>query len=135
MTDRKLAVLSSFITVAAMLACAHPQPASTGLAQQSAGIHNLLTQAELHDAYDRTLYDTIRRLRPTFLRSRQVLTPSMTEPEPVHVFIDDGRVEGVESLKLISPTVVKEVRFLEPQDAIRFGTGHHGGLIVVTLLH
>lgn len=99
------------------------------------GSHNMLTEAELQAATERSLYELIQRQRPTFFRSRQVRSNTTRIPEPVHVFVDGTRVEGVESLRLFNPRNVKEVRFYEPHDAnVRFGTGHHGGLIAVTLL-
>jgi hypothetical protein len=124
-----------FVTlVAAALAAACAQGTSTAR-QQSTGMHNLITQEELSRSTERTLYDAIQHLRPTFYRSRQVRTNSTPNPEPVHVFIDGTRAEGLETLKQFSPGMVQEVRFYEPQDAnIRFGTGHHGGLIAVTMV-
>lgn len=99
------------------------------------GSHNLLTEAELQAATERTLYEMIQRQRPTFFRSRQVRSSTTRVPEPVHVFVDGTRVEGLESLRLFNPRNVKEVRFYEPHEAnVRFGTGHHGGLISITLL-
>ena len=111
---------------------------ASGSAAQSAsttGNRYLITEAELQAATERTLYEMIQRQRPTFLRSRQVRSNTTPVPEPVHVFVDGTRVEGVESLRLFIPKNVKEVRFYEPSEAnVRFGTGHHGGLISVTLV-
>lgn len=122
----------SLLAATAAMACASGTRTAT---QQSTGIHNLITQDELTRSTERTLYDAIQHLRPTFYRSRQVRTNSTPYPEPVHVYIDGTRAEGLETLKTISPSAVQEVRFYEPQDAnIRFGTGHHGGLIAVTML-
>lgn len=95
----------------------------------------MISESELQAATERTLYEVIQRQRPTFFRSRQVRSNTTPNPEPVHVFVDGTRVEGIESLRLFSPQNVKEVRFYEPSEAnVRFGTGHHGGLISVTLL-
>jgi hypothetical protein len=131
----------SFIFAAVLLAgsalsaCSSSQPGATTRPTTSGG-HYLLTEAELQASTDLTLYDAIQRLRPTFLRSRQVMSTSTPNPEPVHVFIDGTRAEGLYTLRMFTPKVVKEVRFYEPADAnIRFGTGHHGGLIAVTLNH
>jgi hypothetical protein len=95
----------------------------------------VLTEAELQAARDLTLYDAIQRLRPSFLRSRQARTTSTLNPEPVHVFVGGARAEGLAALRLFTPKQVKEVRFYEPNEAnVRFGTGHSGGLIDVTLV-
>lgn len=132
---------SSVIAAAVLLAgallpgCSSTQPGAQPRPAVVSG-HDLLTDAELQAAKDRTLYETIQRLRPTFLRSRQVRSTSTPNPEPVHVFIDGTRAEGLDALKLFTPQLVKEVRFYEPYQAnTRFGTGHHGGLIAVTLIH
>lgn len=101
------------------------------------GTHNLLTENELQAAKDVTVYQTIERLRPSFFRSRQVRSSSMPNPEPVHVYVDGSRtIEGFNILTQFTPQQVKEVRFYEPHEAnVRFGTGHHGGLLAVTLIH
>lgn len=124
----------SLLVALVAVACGHPQPGRPAVSPQPGGTHNLLTSSEFHGATERNLYEVIQRQRPTFLRSRQVRSPSTPNPEPVHVYIDGTRAEGLDALKLIAPSMVREVRFYEPQDAnIRFGTGHHGGLIAVTL--
>jgi hypothetical protein len=128
-------LLKTLPFVVALAACSSSTAGSAARPVVSGG-HNLLTEAELQAAAetDGTLYDTIQRLRPTFLRSRQVRTSSTPNPEPVHVFVNGQRAEGLEVLRQWSPQLVKEVRFYEPQEAnVRFGTGHHGGLIAVTL--
>src|SRR5437867_845740 len=94
----------------AAIGCGHVQSASPVASQQSVGSHNVLAESDLQNAFDRNLYDTIQRLRPMFLRSRQVASPS-TNPEPVHVFVDGAKAEGLEALRLIAPRAVKEVRF------------------------
>ena len=122
----------------AALAATTLSACASGAVTQSAsatGGRYLITEAELQAATERTLYEMIQRQRPTFLRSRQVRSNTTPNPEPVHVFVDGTRVEGLESLRLFSPKNVKEVRFYEPSEAnVRFGTGHHGGLIAVMLL-
>ena len=122
------------VAVALCAACG-PASRSGSPSTQPTQIHNVLSEADLQSARERTLYEVILRLRPSFYRSRQVRSSSTPTPEPVHVFIDGTRAEGIDALKLIPPTQVREVRFYEPQDAnVRFGTGHHGGLIAVTTI-
>jgi hypothetical protein len=124
-----------FIALIAGVAAAACSPArSAPPVAAPGGDRYALTEAELQSAQDRNLYDAIQRLRPTFLRSRQVRSSSTPNPEPVHVFVDGTRAEGLETLKLFSPAIVREVHFYEPHQAnVRFGTGHHGGLIEVIL--
>lgn len=121
------------VAAAGALAACSGQTATTRPVQASGG-HSMLTEAELVAAHDRNLYDTIQRLRPSFLRSRQVQSNTTQVPEPVHVFVDGTRTEGLFTLRMFLPGNVKEVRFYEPHQAnVKFGTGHHGGLIEVIL--
>jgi hypothetical protein len=94
----------------------------------------LVTQEELTNLGDRTAYEVLQQLRPSFLRSRDQQTSSNPYPAPVDVFVDGGRTEGLDALKNIRASTVKEMRFYEPQDAnTKFGTGHNGGVIAVIL--
>ena len=94
----------------------------------------LVTQEELVNLGDRTAYEVLQQLRPSFLRSRDQQTSSNPYPAPVDVFVDGGRTEGLDALKNIRASTVKEMRFYEPQDAnTKFGTGHNGGVIAVVL--
>ena len=127
-------LMVGILATAMASACATRSAGSAAISAPTTGGRNLLTEAELQVSTDRTLYEMIQRQRPTFFRSRQVRSNTTPVPEPVHVFVDGTRVEGIESLKLFNPRNVKEVRFYEPHEAnVRFGTGHHGGLIAVTL--
>ena len=127
--------LAVALLAATISACASSSAGSVTQSATTSGGRYMLTESELQAATERTLYEVIQRQRPTFFRSRQVRSNTTPNPEPVHVFVDGTRVEGIESLRLFSPQNVKEVRFYEPSEAnVRFGTGHHGGLIAVTLL-
>ena len=94
----------------------------------------LVTEEELANLGDRSAYEALVQLRPSFLHSRDTQTSRNPIPAPVDVFVDGGRTEGVDALKSIRASTVKEMRFYEPQDAnTKFGTGHNGGVIAVTL--
>jgi hypothetical protein len=132
----------SVVAVAVLLAgaflpgCSSTQP-GTQTRPAAVGSHNVLTEAELKTVKDLTVYETVQRLRPNFFRSRQVRSSSTPNPEPVHVFVDGSRTaDGVEILRHFTPQQVKEMRFYEPHEAnVRFGTGHHGGVLALTLFH
>ena len=95
----------------------------------------VVTQADLVNVSDRSVYDALQQLRPTFLRSRDVQTTSHQEVTPVAVFVDGGRTEGLDVLRTIRSSTVKELRFYEPAEAnAKFGTGHNGGLIEVVMM-
>jgi|SRR4051812_35321511 hypothetical protein len=94
----------------------------------------LVTEDELADLGDRSAYEALLEVRPSFLHSRDTPTSRSPMPVPVDVFVDGGRTEGLDALKRIRASTVKEMRFYEPQDAnTKFGTGHNGGLIAVKL--
>ena len=94
----------------------------------------LVTEEELANLGDRSAFEALQQLRPTFLHSRDTQTSRNPIPAPVDVFVDGGRTEGVDALKGIRASTVKEMRFYEPQDAnTKFGTGHNGGVIAVKL--
>jgi hypothetical protein len=132
MIQPSISLKSLVLFGALMTGCASQQAAERPAAATPSRF--VLTETELQAADDLTLYDAIQRLRPTFLRSRQIRSNTTPQPEPPHVFVDGLRAEGFNTLRLLIPKNVKEVRFYEPQEAnVRFGTGHHGGLIAVTL--
>lgn len=114
--------------VAALAACA-----STG--QTGAHVqHNVVTAEELSRTPTMNLYDALGRIRPSFFRSRDVQTTSHPIIEPVQVYLDGQRTEGLDALRQIMADAVQEVRFYEPQDAnTRFGTGNNGGAMDVIL--
>jgi len=94
----------------------------------------VVTQADLVNVSDRSVYDALQQLRPTFLRSRDIQTTSHQDITPVAVFVDGGRTEGIDVLRSIRASNVKELRFYEPAEAnAKFGTGHNGGLIEVVM--
>jgi hypothetical protein len=94
----------------------------------------LVTEEELVNVGDRSAYEALQQLRPSFLHSRDTQTSRNPIPAPVDVFVDGGRTEGLDALKNIRASTVKEMRFFEPQDAnTKFGTGHNGGVIAVIL--
>jgi hypothetical protein len=94
----------------------------------------LVTEDELANVGDRTAYEALQQLRPSFLHSRDTQTSRNPIVAPVDVFVDGGRTEGLDALKNIRASTVKEMRFYEPQDAnTKFGTGHNGGVIAVIL--
>ncbi len=93
---------------------------------------NVLTADELQRVPVETVYDSIQRLRPEFLRARgQVSLESRTASLPV-VYVDDIRLGGPDALRTVRIADVHEIRYLSASDATtRYGTGHPGGVIAV----
>lgn len=93
---------------------------------------NVITTAELVQAGDVSVYEALDKLRPQFLRSRSAVG---TNAAPVRVYIGGLQMEGLDHLREIMARAVKEVRYLEPQQAnARFGGNNSSGAIVVTMM-
>jgi len=131
---RRLRVLITLVVVALASVGAGCASGGSSAVTPAGASRYLVTQQELAGMGDRSAYDALEQIRPAFLRSRDIRTTSKAEAMPVDVFVDGGRTEGLDALKNIRVSTVKEIRFYEPQDAnTRFGTGHNGGVIAVTL--
>jgi hypothetical protein len=127
---RVLITLASAVLLSAGAGCA---TSSSAVASSSANRY-LVTDEELVTLGDRSAYEALQQLRPSFLRSRDPQTPSHQSSTPIDVFVDGGKTEGIDALRTIRASTVKEMRFYEPAEAnTRFGTGHNGGVIAVTL--
>jgi hypothetical protein len=125
---RQLAALLAAALLAA--GCASGGASSASTRSQ----HNVITAAELSRAGDVSLYDALEKLRPAMLRSHGG-AGVMTGERTLQVYVGDQHLEGVDALRSILARTVKEVHFLEPQQAnARFGENNAGGAIVVTLL-
>ena len=124
----------SFRTAVVMVALA----GATACASQGAGSsttrHNLVTTEQLSRAGDVNLYDALRTVRPSFLRTRQPANASMPEV-PIRVYMGGLQMmEGLEHLRQVMAKNVQEVEFLEPHQAnARFGGSNTGGALVIVM--
>jgi len=138
-SERTLIALAIAVLFGA--ACASGGGSSASTATQASAArgetvpsHYVVTEQELERLGDRSAYEALQQIRPTFLKSRDTQTKSNPIPQPVDVFVDGGRAGAVEALQSIRASTIKEMRFYEPQQAnTKFGTGHNGGVIAVTL--
>ena len=113
----------------------------------------VLVESDLRAAQADNLYDAILKLRPEFLNGRPgqsglypqpsyggTASPSpgagnavLTNPPAVMVYRDQARLTGVDDLRQIMLSQVREVRYLPgPEAAVKFGTNNSGGAIIVT---
>lgn len=77
----------------------------------------------------------VQKLRPQMLRSRGLVSPNdMTgEASMPKVYVDNVSYGAIESLANINAAQVKEIKFIKGPDATTtWGTGHMGGVILVT---
>jgi hypothetical protein len=95
---------------------------------------NVVTNEELVRAGDVSAYDALVQIRPSFLRSRSAPPGSSTPSQPVQVYVGGMLMPGLDHLRQIMARGVKEITFLEPQQAnTRFGGNNTGGALIVEL--
>lgn len=94
---------------------------------------NYINEAEIAAVSEENAYDIIQRLRPNMLRARGSSASTEGEGGGIVVYFDEARYGGLESLRNISRTQIKDIRFLSGPDATqRYGTGVPAGAIVVS---
>lgn len=120
----------SLALLGALIGCVKP-----GSVPPATGGRYVISEAELQRMSEYTLYDAVARLRPHFLRSRTETQEGKVIVYPVMLYVDGERMESLDDLRRLSPAIVKEVRFYEPQLAnTHFGRYNNaGGAIAVTL--
>jgi hypothetical protein len=127
--------------------------AADASAPQQRSSRYVLVESDLRAAQADNLYDAILKLRPEFLNGRGgqsglypqpsyggTAAPSpgsgsavLTNPPAVMVYRDKARLTGVDDLRQIMLSQVREVRYLPgPEAAVKFGTNNSAGAIIVT---
>lgn len=123
-------LIAGLVLVGCASGGATPGAASTGRDP------NVITRAELANENFSNVYDAIQHLRPEMLRPRLANSSSSISSSAgytVHVYIDNNRLGEIADLRNIPLVTVKEIRYLNPSEAMqRFGSGNPGGAIVLT---
>jgi len=92
---------------------------------------DLLTQEDLREHRFSTVFEAIEALRSNWLRERG--PDSFSTPGHVQVYLDDSRVGGVETLRMLSLANVLFIRHVNGVDAAaRWGLDHGQGVILVS---
>ena len=84
----------------------------------------------------RNALQVIEKLRPQMLRSRGTgsLTDATGETSQPKVYVDNIAYGDVSTLTNLNATHIREIQFFKSGDATtRWGTGHTGGVILVTM--
>jgi hypothetical protein len=87
----------------------------------------VVTEAEIANSHSTTAYEAIELLRPRFLLSQVDLGPTVAR----QVYLNGIALGGVNELRGIPESSVREIRFVRSLDAPAFGIGHSGGAILV----
>ena len=117
--------LARCCAIAAITACASQRGPDTAAAPSSA--LGVMTQSEIFESRATTAYDAIARKRPMFLVSKVDLAPTAER----EVYLNGIRLGGVNELRAIPASEVKEIRFVRAIDGVAFGVGRSGGAILV----
>lgn len=79
-------------------------------------------------------YDMVRQIRPQWLRGRGSTNLRGGEPVLPVVYVSGAREGSVEALRNIPTLALLRLRFVDaPTATMRYGEGHSGGVIEVTL--
>lgn len=107
---------------------------STGESSGSSGASDHIEFEEIQAIEASDAYQIVQRLRPRWLRSRGVMSINNPTPTTPVVYVDRVRHGQVSALRQIEAGSVLELRYLNAGDATtRFGTGHPGGAILVSI--
>ena len=99
------------VLLLAVLAAACAPAGTAGPGRSS----DLITAAEIQANPSPNAYELIRKLHPTWLRGRGATT--IRDPlaaNSIVVYLDEARYGGVDSLRQLSTTGVRAIRYLSP---------------------
>jgi len=111
--------------IAAIAGCASQRAPNTGAAPSRA--LGVMTESEIAESQATTAYDAIARTHPMFLISNVDLAPTAER----EVYLNGFRLGGLNELRLIPASEVKEIRFVRAIDGAAFGVGRSRGAILV----
>jgi hypothetical protein len=112
------------VLLAACVSAGTPEP-WTG--PSAAVDRDVVTEAEIADSHAITAYQAIERLRPRFLITTVDLSPATAR----QVYLNGVALGGVNELRTIPASSIREIRFVRSTDAPVFGIGPSGGAILV----
>ena len=95
---------------------------------------DVVTAAELVEVNRGNLFDAVRALRPDWLRVRGRGTVGINQQTSIRVYIDNVQRGSTSLLARIRISSVREIRYLNPQQAsLRYGSTHRDGAMWITL--
>lgn len=92
---------------------------------------HLITREEIDRGQWSDVYDLVRSLRPSWVRSRGV--DSFENPGEVQVYVDGTRLGGVQLLRTLPTHAIERLEWIDPVSAAgRWGLNHGHGVIYIT---
>jgi len=120
------------LAAAVLVGCGGGAPPG-GAPRPVRGAANLITEAELSQGHYANTLDAISRLRPMMLVARGTSASRESSQQPIVFYVDDVRLNDRTLLQALPVERVREIRFINAQDATtRWGTDHGSGAILVT---
>ena len=118
------------------LACATTGSSSSGLRPKSRS-QDIIVEAEITASASEAAnaLQIIEKLRPQMLRSRGLGSPTDVTGESARpkVYVDNVAYGDLGTLTNLTANQIKEIQFINSRDATtKWGTGHMGGVILVT---
>ena len=86
------------LAAAALLASGCASGGASATTSAPSGSRYVVTQAELARNADRSVYEVLLQTHPTFLRSRDPVTPDHPYADPVDVYVDQWGLGTVETI-------------------------------------
>ena len=115
---------------AAVMACASARAGGTTV---EAGKPNIITADQIAGSAQTNAYDVISRLRPNFLKSRGRTTVYGQGSDYAAVFLDGQSFGDLSTLRNISASQIRSIKFVRGTDAVTaYGMQYGGGVIDIT---
>lgn len=116
--------------VAALVAVAGCGAPKTG--KTPPRVRNMITADEIASVNAANAYEVIKRLQPSFLKTRGVMTHGMTAPTPI-VIVDGAPYGELSALYNVSASTIESIQYLDALEATqRFGREGGAGAILIT---
>lgn len=95
---------------------------------------NMITADQIAAVHAANAYEAIKRLQPSFFRTRGVMTHGATPPTPI-VVVDGSPYGELSSLYDVSASTIESIQYLDALEATqRFGRqGGAGAILIVTI--
>ena len=134
--------------MAALTACTNAGPPKLATRPLSTAAATVMTEGEIADSHANTAYEAIQLSHPLYLMSSIDVAP-LTQRDVCHsikrtrvetdwknrrfpdVYINGLCLGGIDELRGIPASAVREIRFVRADDVGAFGIGRPGGVILV----